>query len=257
MLAGTVLAQIDDRVYRRQLAIDQSAERVAARQLEVSRGNLSAQEATIGADRADLAQKRDDLRRAQGQLIAGAMSQQAAELAGAATTESAAVLSRDRALKRVAADNVRLAAANDDATRQKVALDRLTLGYTTLRAPVAGVLAVRQAEIGELAGPGVAIYTLDDLDHVWIRAYLNEKDLGHVHLGEAAEVRADGVAGHVWRGRLAFVSPQAEFTPKTVETRAERVTLVYRLRIDVDNPAHDLLPGMPVEATLARLPAGR
>ncbi|OIQ74841.1 disulfide isomerase/thiol-disulfide oxidase [mine drainage metagenome] len=70
MLAGTVLAQIDDRVYRRQLAIDQSAERVAARQLEVSRGNLSAQEATIGADRADLAQKRDDLRRAQGQLQA-------------------------------------------------------------------------------------------------------------------------------------------------------------------------------------------
>ncbi len=252
--AGQVLARIDDRVYRQQLDIDQADAQVAARQLQVARGNLSAQEATLASDRADLAQKRGDLRRARGQLAAGAMSRQAADQAATADAQSAAALGRDDALRRVAADNVELAAANLDAARQKVAMDRLNLGYTVLRAPVSGVLAVREAELGELAGPGVAIYTLDDLDHVWVRCYLNEPDLGHVRLGEPAQVRADGAPGHVWNARVSFVSPQAEFTPKTVETRAERVTLVYRLRVDVDNPRHLLLPGMPVEVTLARLP---
>ena len=252
--AGQVLARIDDRVYRRQLAIDRAAQAVALRQLQVARGNLAAQQATLLSDRADLAQKRIDLRIARGQLASGAASLQSTEQAATAAAQSAAGLRRDTALQRVAGGNVELAAASLEAARRKVALDRLVLGYTVLRAPMAGVLAVRQAELGELAGPGVAIYTLDDLDHVWVRCYLNELDLGHVRLGEAAQVRADGVPGHVWRARVSFVSPQAEFTPKTVETRAERVTLVYRLRVDVDNPRHDLLPGMPVEVTLARLP---
>ncbi len=251
--AGQVLARIDDRVYRQQLDIDEAAAQVAASQLQVAHGNLRAQDATLASDRADLSQKRGDLRRARAQMAAGAMSGQAADQAATADAQSAAALSRDGALRRVAADNVELAAANFDAARQKVAMDRLNLGYTVLRAPVSGVLAVREAELGELAGPGVAIYTLDDLDHVWVRCYLNEQDLGHVRLGEAAQVRADGVPGHVWAARVSFVSPQAEFTPKTVETRAERVTLVYRLRVDVDNARHLLLPGMPVEVTLARL----
>ncbi len=255
--AGELLARIDDRVYRHQLAIDQAAADVATLQLAVARGNLLAQRATLATDRADLAQKRGDQRRALGQLAAGSLSRQAADQATTAATEAASLLARDAAFVRVATDNVALAAAGVDAARQKVALDRLNLGYTALRAPVAGVLAVREAELGEVAGPGAAIVTLDDLDHVWVRAYLNEPDLGHVRLGQSATVRADGTPGRRWHGRVAFISPQAEFTPKTVETRAERVTLVYRVRIDVDNPQHALLPGMPVEVSLARLPAPR
>jgi HlyD family secretion protein len=255
--AGTVLATLDGREYEEQLRIDTAALEVARRQLEVARGNLAAQGNTVAADQADLRQKRSDLRIAQGQFAAGAASRQAAEQASTAARVSTAAVARDRALQRVAGDNVALAAANVHAAQAKVALDRLTLSYTVLRAPVSGVLAVREAELGELAGPGVAIFTLDDLDHVWVRAYLNEQDLGRVRLGEPAEVRTDGAPGHVWMGRVGFISPQAEFTPKTVETRAERVTLVYRVRIDVDNPAHDLLPGMPVEVTLDLLRPGR
>lgn len=255
--AGTVLAALDDRVYKHQLQIDLAALDVAQRQLDVSHGNLTAQGSAVAADRLDLRQKRSDLERARGQLAVGAASQQATDLAQTAASVSAAALARDQALQRVAGDNVGLAEANLRAAREKVDLDRLNLGYTVLKAPVDGVLAVRQAELGELAGPGVAIYTLDDLDHVWVRAYLNEQDLGRVRLGEAAEVRSDGSPGHVWHGRVGFISPQAEFTPKTVETRAERVTLVYRVRVDVDNPAHDLLPGMPAEVTLPLLQPGR
>ena len=254
--SGTVLATVDDRVYRQQLRIDLAALDVARQQLKVAQGNLAAQRSALASDRADLAEKRLDLARARGQFAVGAVSRQDLDVAATAAAVSTAALGRDQALLRVAGDNVALAEANSKAAQQRVGLDRLSVGYATLRAPVAGVLAVREAEVGELAAPGVAIYTLDDLDHVWIRAYLNEQDLGHVRLGEAAQVRTDGAPGHVWHGRVAFVSPQAEFTPKTVETRAERVTQVYRLRIDVDNPAHDLLPGMPAEVTLQLLPAG-
>ncbi len=142
------------------------------------------------------------------------------------------------------------------AVAAKLHLDEITLGYTTLRAPFDGVISVREAELGQLAGPGVAIFTLDDLDHIWLRAYVNEPDLGKVRLGEPADVTTDTYPGKVYHGRISFISPEAEFTPKTVETHAERVTLVYRVRIDIDNPTHELLPGMPADASIAALPPG-
>ncbi len=94
----------------------------------------------------------------------------------------------------------------------------------------------------------MAIFTLDDLDHVWLRAYVNEPDIGKVRLGEPVDVTTDTYPGKIYHGRISFISPEAEFTPKTVETHAERVTLVYRIRIDIDNPTHELLPGMPADA---------
>jgi HlyD family secretion protein len=70
-------------------------------------------------------------------------------------------------------------------------------------------------------------------------------------------VTTDTYPGKTYAGRISFISPDAEFTPKTVETNAERVTLVYRVRIDIANPTHELLPGMPADAKIALLPAGK
>ena len=254
--AGTVLARVDDSIYRKQLQIDQAALDVAQHQVAVARSNLAAAKSTVASDTLDLAEKRRELARDEGQLASGAVSRQTYDLATTAAGQSAAVLARDNALVNVAQANVGLASANVQAAQAKVALDTVTLGYTTLKAPFSGVLAVRQAELGELAGPGVAIFTLDDLDHVWLRAYVNEQDLGKIRLGEAAQVTTDTYAGHVFHGRIGFIASQAEFTPKTVQTHAERVTLVYRIRIDIDNPAHALLPGMPADASIALLAPG-
>jgi HlyD family secretion protein len=91
------------------------------------------------------------------------------------------------------------------------------------------------------------------MDHVWLRAYVNEPDIGRIRFGEPAVVTTDNYPGKRYRGRLSFISEQAEFTPKSVETHAERVTLVYRIRIDVDNPTHELVPGMPADAELKLL----
>ena len=255
--SGTVLARVDSRYYLQQYRIDRSNLNVAQAQVDVAQKNLSAAINTVASDRFDLAEKERDLRRDVAQLKYGAISRQIYDQALTARDQSRAALARDQALVGVARANIRLARANLLSAVAKVHLDRVTLSYTSLRAPFSGVLAVREAELGELAAPGVAIFTLDDLEHVWLRAYVNETDLGKVRLGEPVTVTTDTYPGKVYHGRIAFISSEAEFTPKTVQTHAERVSLVYRIRIDIANPTHELLPGMPADSTIALLPAGK
>lgn len=131
-----------------------------------------------------------------------------------------------------------------------VEIARQQLSYARLPSPVAGVVAVRLAEVGEVVSPGKPVLRIAEQQRPWVRAYLNEADLARVRLGQPAEVRVDGLPGRVLPGRLAFIAPDAEFTPKTVETRALRVDLVYRIKIDVDNPDGALKLGMPADVTL-------
>jgi len=125
---------------------------------------------------------------------------------------------------------------------------RVRLSYTVLRAPFDGVILVRQAELGEVVTAGRPIITLADLAHLWLRVYVPETDLGKVHWGQDVEVRTDTYPGKIYHGRVSFISSQAEFTPKSVQTEKERVTLVYRVKIDLDNPNFELKPGMPADA---------
>jgi HlyD family secretion protein len=247
----TVLARLDDRLYRRQAEIDRANVDVQTAQVSANRSTLEAASSSVASDRFDLAQKQLDYTRAETLAKHDAVSQQARDLALTAKHQSAAQLAHDIALVEAARNAVALANANVEAARAKLALDETTLSYTTLRAPFDGVIAVREAELGQLAGPGVAIFTIAELDHVWLRAYVNEPDIGRIRLGDGVDVRTDAYPSKVYRGRVSFISPQAEFTPKTVDTHAQRVTLVYRIRIDIDNPTHELLPGMPGDAAIA------
>lgn len=254
--AGAVLARLDDRLYRQQTKIDGTNVQIAVAQLAVSQSNLAAASSNVVSDQFDLSEKQRDYARDAELVKASAVSLQARDLALTALNQSQATLDHDQAMVLTARANIGLAEADLAAAQAKLGLDDIMLGYTVLTAPFDGVIAVREAELGELAGPGVAIFMLDDLDHVWLRAYVNETDLGKIRLGEAVNVTTDTYPGHVYHGQISFVSPEAEFTPKTVETNAERVTLVYRIRIDIYNPAHELLPGMPADASIALLPPG-
>jgi len=173
-----------------------------------------------------------------------------------ALKQSDAILERDRALTAARAHDIDVARANVRAAREQLRLARILLGYTVLRAPFAGVILVRQAERGEVVLPGTPVVTLADLDHVWLRAYVRETDLGRIRWGQAATIHTDTYPDRSYAGRVSFISSKAEFTPKSVETHAERVTLVYRIRIDVENAAHELKPGMPADATIDLVPAG-
>src|ERR1017187_384077 len=147
-------------------------------------------------------------------------------------------------------EEIAIARANLNQADADLGLSRVNLGYTILQAPSAGVITVREAERGEVVSPGSPVVTLADLDHIWLRAYIAETDLGRIHWGQDAAVTTDTYPGKQYHGHISFISSAAEFTPKSVQTYKERVTLVYRIKIDIDNPNHELKPGMPADANI-------
>lgn len=254
--AGKLLAQVDNGDYRQQVAIAQTALDVQLRQLAATIQSVAAARQTVVNDDADLAEKTLDAGRDEDLFLKQAIATQTRDLAVTAQKQSAATLARDQALEKLAVRNVELASANAKNAKAALDLARIVLGYTVLRAPFNGVILVRQAELGEDVVPGTPVVTLADLDHVWLRAYINEPDIAKVRLGQSVSVTTDSYPGKVYRGRISFISSQAEFTPKSVETHAERVTLVYRIKIDLENPTHELVPGLPADAQIALTPAG-
>ena len=135
----------------------------------------------------------------------------------------------------------------DEAT---VSLAERRLGDTELKAPAEGVILTRVQEPGAVLGSSTTVLTLALTRPVWVRAYVSEPDLGRIHNGMPAEVVSDSAPGKAYRGQVGFISPVAEFTPKTVETPDLRTSLVYRLRVIVDAPDDGLRQGMPVTVTL-------
>ena len=247
---GTLIARLDDSNYQQQVAIDEAAVQVQEQQLASDTANLAAAEHTVANDRADLEQKATDYHRFEELFKSDATSAQSRDLAETAMKQSRAALARDQSLVDVARQNIATAAANIKNAVETLRLAKITLGYTTLRAPFSGVILVRQTELGEVMQPGTPVVTLADLDHIWLRAYVSETDLGKVRWNQPVTVTTDTYPGKKYLGRISFISSSAEFTPKSVETHEERVTLVYRIKIDVDNPNHELKPGMPADGLI-------
>jgi HlyD family secretion protein len=131
-----------------------------------------------------------------------------------------------------------------------IALIDSQLSDTIAASPVDGVVLVKAADVGEVLAPGTTVVTVGDIDHPWLRGYINETDLGKVKLGSKAKVTTDSYPGKVYWGRVTFISSEAEFTPKQIQTEQERVKLVYRIKIEVDNPRHELKSNMPADAEI-------
>ena len=112
------------------------------------------------------------------------------------------------------------------------------------------MVLVKSAEPGEVIAAGTTVVRIGDVDHPWLRAYVGETDLGRVKLGTAVNLTTDSYPGKVYHGTVSFIASEAEFTPKQIQTREERVKLVYRIKIDVDNQSHELKLNMPVDAEI-------
>ncbi len=135
-------------------------------------------------------------------------------------------------------------------TEEALALAETRLSYTVLTAPLAGLVLADHVEAGEQVAAGAPVVTVGDLTSVWLRGYIDETDLGRVKVGQQARVTADTYPDRTYEGVVTFISSEAEFTPKSVQTTKERVKLVYRIKIDIANPAHELKPGMPADADI-------
>lgn len=258
---GSVLARLDDADYRQKEIIDEANVHVRESSLALALAGTREQEIkavqqSMLDSQADLQQKKVDYERAQRLFKRDAISAQDRDLAETALKRSeanfqAAQQRYNEALEGSRKEDIAIARANVTQARANLGLSRINLGYTVLRAPSEGVITVRQAELGEVVVPGTPTVTLADLDHVWLRAYVPETDLGRIRWGQEAIITTDTYSGKQYHGRISFIASTAEFTPKSVQTYKERVTLVYRIKIDLDNPNHELKPGMPADAHIS------
>jgi len=137
-----------------------------------------------------------------------------------------------------------------DQARASVKLNETQLSYTTLYSPISGVVLVKSGEIGEVVNPGTSILTMADVENVWLKAYVAETDLSRIKWGQEVIVTTDLQPKKEYMGKVSFISSQAEFTPKQIQTEKERVTLVYRIKVDISNKNHELKPGMPADGRI-------
>ena len=270
--AGARLAALDAQPYRDALAAAQAQVQVAQAELAKLRRGLRPQEITQAREALRQAQAlateaERNFQRQSGLLASGASSQRTVDAARAARDQAAAGIEAAKAAlsqaaegfrkEDIAAGQARLAAAQAAAAQATTAL-----ADTELMAPSDGTIVARVREPGSMVASQSTVYSLSLDKPVYVRAYVGEPDLGRIAPGTAVRVWSDSAA-KVYRGQIGFVSPRAEFTPKTVETTDLRTDLVYRLRIVIDAADSDaaLRQGMPVTIELdaqagTRSPAG-
>jgi len=257
---GALLARLDDADLKQRIRIDEATVGVRESDLALTLAGTrqqevkAAQQTMIDAE-ADLAQKKLDNERAQKLFAKDEISAQERDLAATALQRAEAIFKAaqqrySEAVEGSRKEDIAIARANLNQAGASLGLSQVNLSYSILRAPSAGVVTVRQAELGEVVAPGSPVVTIADLDHIWLRAYIAETDLGSIHWGQDAVITTDTYPGKQYHGRISFIASTAEFTPKSVQTFKERVTLVYRIKIDIDNPNHELKPGMPADARI-------
>jgi HlyD family secretion protein len=259
--AGQPIALLDSSELRDEVAVREAEVRTAQAQLEelqhgsrpeeIAQGEanlnlVKAEEARLRADRARLTTLHDkDL--ISTQAWETAVTAHEMSLARVRDAQERLTLLR----KGPREEKVLQAKAQLSRARNALAASGTRLGYVQVNSPVSGIVLSKNIEVGEYVSPGTPIVTVGDVEHVWVRAYIDETDLGRVRMGQDVCVSTDTYPGRQYAGRIGFISSQAEFTPKMVQTEKERVKLVYRSKIYVDNPNQELKPGMPADAMIS------
>lgn len=147
-------------------------------------------------------------------------------------------------------EDIRVAEHRQAQARAALEAAEQRLKDTVLTAPMAGVVLRKNVELGETVAPGVSVYTIGDLKSPWIKVYVPERSIGRVKLGQDARVTTDSFPGKTYKGKVSFISSEAEFTPKQVQTQEERVKLVFGVKVIADNERDELKPGMPADVTI-------
>jgi HlyD family secretion protein len=145
-----------------------------------------------------------------------------------------------------------IAVAEAQVKQTQSAADLLTvqLDKMTLTAPTSGLVMERTVHRGEMAAAGATLITIANLDEVTLTIYIPEDEIGKVRVGQTVRVSVDSFPGKVFEGRVSYIASQAEFTPKNVQTKKERVNMVFAVKVKIPNPEHELKPGMPADAII-------
>ncbi len=254
--AGQELARIDTidarlALQQARAERDQAAAELRLRLAGNRKEDIAEMEAQVASAQADREGAQKDLDRMQGLLDRGSGTTKARDDASTRRDVTAARLTGlKEALARMRAgfraEDIDAARAQLAARDARVAQLEQQIKDATITSPLAGVVTEKVAEQGELLQVGSALCVVTDLVDAWLTVYVGGPDLGRIRLGQEAEVATDD--GQRSRGRITFVSSQAEFTPKNVQTRDERVKLVYKVKVGLQNQDGLFKPGMPAEA---------
>ncbi len=176
-------------------------------------------------------------------------------------TARAQVARAEAALNLTASQRLEIARKQEDLNVRRAEIERSKANVrviesqiddTSVASPVDGVVLIKSADPGEILAAGTPVLTVGEIDKPWFRGYVPQTLLGRVRLGMPVEVSSDSYPGKIYPGRISFISSEAEFTPKQIQTQEERVKLVYRIKVEVENPRRELKLNMPVDA-LVRL----
>lgn len=256
--AGQVVATLDTADLEYELELRRAE--LGAAQARLAELTAGYRVEDIGQTRAVLERVRAEATRAEAELrrqkelrdqdVISSREYEVAEAAFRSTQAQVQEVSQKLALLTNGPRKEQIAEARERVRQVEAAKDvaRNRLGYATIASPLTGVVLTDHIEPGERVAPGTPIVTVADLSNVWLRGFIDEADLGRVKLGQHVRIETDGSAGTVYAGRVSFIAQEAEFTPKSVQTARERVKLVYRLKVDIENPRHELKPGMPADA---------
>jgi len=205
-------------------------------QLRVAEATTKVTEAQIAQARTNLKNFEDNLRRIKELFKSGAATQQQLD-----DIESKTEAARDQVRS--------LGYSREQAQAQKN-LILIQIDNAKIFAPISGRVIKKTAEMGETVFPGVPLLTLADLSKVTLKIYLKETEVGRVRLGQAVKVKVDAYPKESFEGKISYVSPSAEFTPKNIQTKDERVKLVFAVKIIIPNPKELLKPGLPADAEM-------
>jgi HlyD family secretion protein len=254
--AGTPIAELDRVPFEQDVAAATAEVAMAQAQFDKATRGYRSEEiaqaaATVRQREADLTNARVTLERLEGLYPQGAITRQQKDDAEARVRESEAALAGAReqlalVTRGSRVEDIQMQEANLAAAKAHLDKARTALSDATLIAPSDGIVAVRAREVGAIVQPGQTIYTVALTDPAWIRAYVPQPRLGRIKPGMPVKIEIDSMPGKEYQGTVGFVSPEAEFTPKSVQTEQVRDDLVYRLRIIAKDTDNVFRQGMPV-----------
>jgi len=258
--AGEVVAKLETSDLAQQVALRQADVQMAQAGLADLLAGARPQElaqaaAAVRQAKADFNRIQDDYDRMKALFEQGSSNQREYDAARTAYDVAQARLETAQEQQKLVQqgprpDAIKVARARLLQAQEAEKLAEIQFGYATLTSPLTGMVLSKNVEPGEMVAPGSPIVTVGDLARVYMRAYIEETDLGRVKLGQKVRVTTDTYPDKIYEGKITFISPQAEFTPKNVQTKKERVKLVYRVKVDLDNAKLELKPGMPAEAEI-------
>jgi HlyD family secretion protein len=179
-----------------------------------------------------------------------AVNQAKAQHDDASAAVGVAQASLDALSARPTPEEVAVAQAQVSQARAALGILQVQLEKMTLYSPLSGLVSNRSIYAGETASPGATLMTIANLDEVKLTVYIPENRYGRISLGQAVDVQVDSFPAKVYQGQVVYISSEAEFTPRNVQTKEERVNTVFAVKILIPNPEHDLKPGMPADATI-------